>query len=78
MLLSLGCHLHKYFIGFPTFSFGSFYRGVSENNKTPQSFINNDVIRVQYGMEGSRGGSVERWVICNNFEIQGSGFYYSN
>lgn len=26
----------------------------------------------------SRGGSIEHWVICNSFEIQGSGFYFTS
>lgn len=59
----------------PSFNFHDFYQAVADGHPIPTGFVNNKTIRVQ---NGTRGSSVDKWVVCNNFEIRGSGFYFTN
>ena len=59
-----------------TLSFNDFYRGVTLANALPTGYFANRTIRVQNGT--ARGSSVEQWATCENFEICGSGFYFTS
>lgn len=62
----------------PSFNFNNFYKGIDTSHSIPTGFINNKIIRVQDSTNTARGAAVEKWVTCTNFEITGSGFYFTN
>lgn len=61
--------------GYPSFIFNDFCQGINLNHPIPTGFINNKRIQIQ---NGNRGASVEKWIVCSSFEIQGSGFYFTS
>lgn len=62
-----------------SFNFSSFYKAVSDSHPIPTGTFSKKVIGIKRTDVPFNGGAVDNWVVSgSNFEITGSGFYFTN